>query len=335
MGDRRLGAGGRRVSAMGLGCWAVGGPLWQEGQPLGWGQVDDAESIRAIHCALDAGITLFDTADLYGAGHSEEVLGRALRGRRDGVMLATKWGHTFHPVARRRGSPDTTPNYARRALEASLRRLGTDYVDLYQLHVAATPPEDARALQQVMEELVAEGRIRAYGWSTYLVDRARLWSDSPNWVSLQHELNVFRDAPQLLDFCRRRGLASINLSPLAMGLLSGKYRRDSRLPADDVRGTPPAWMRYFEHGRPSPAWLARLDAIREVLTSDGRTLVQGALAWNWARGGHTLPIPGFRTLAQVEENAAALQFGPLTPSQMAEIQRLLQPDPEPLLTEPT
>jgi aryl-alcohol dehydrogenase-like predicted oxidoreductase len=326
MEARRLGAGGRRVSAMGLGCWAVSGPLWQAGRPLGWGQVDDAESIRAIHCALDAGITLFDTADLYGAGHSEELLGRALRGRRDGVVIATKWGHTFDPVTRRRGGPDTTPGYARRALEASLRRLGTDHVDLYQLHVAAAPPEHARALQQVLEELVAEGRTRAYGWSTYLVDRIRLWSDSPDWVSLQHELSVFRDAPELLDFCRQHGLASINLSPLAMGLLSGKYQRDSRLPADDVRGTAPAWMRYFEDGRPSSAWLARLDAIREVLTSEGRTLVQGALAWNWAHGDHTLPIPGFRTVAQVEENAAALRFGPLTPSQMAEIQRLLQPD---------
>ena len=91
MGDRRLGAGGRRVSAMGLGCWAVGGPLWQEGQPLGWGQVDDAESIRAIHCALDAGITLFDTADLYGAGHSEEVLGRALRGRHGCASNRSTW----------------------------------------------------------------------------------------------------------------------------------------------------------------------------------------------------------------------------------------------------
>jgi aryl-alcohol dehydrogenase-like predicted oxidoreductase len=118
-------------------------------------------------------------------------------------------------------------------------------------------------------------------------------------------------------------LASVNLSPLAMGLLSGKFDGDTRLPADDVRGKEPAWMRYFKDGRPSPEWLARLDAIREVLTSDGRTLAQGALAWNWARSDCTIPIPGFRTSAQVEENAAGLQFGPLSPTQMAEIDVLL------------
>jgi aryl-alcohol dehydrogenase-like predicted oxidoreductase len=323
MEPRRLGGNGISVSAMGLGCWAVGGPLWQEDRPFGWGEVDDVESIRAIRRAVDLGITFFDTADLYGAGHSEEVLGKALVGRRDDVVIATKWGHTFDPVTRQRGDADTSPGYVRKALEASLRRLNTEHVDLYQLHVAAAPPEDATALQETLEELVAEGRIRAYGWSTYLVDRARLWAGYPNCVSVQHELSVFRDAPQMLEFCQEHGLASVNLSPLAMGLLSGKFDGDTRLPADDVRGKEPAWMRYFKDGRPSPEWLARLDAIREVLTSDGRTLAQGALAWNWARSDCTIPIPGFRTSAQVEENAAGLQFGPLSPTQMAEIDVLL------------
>ena len=320
---RRLGSSGISVSAMGFGCWAIGGPLWQDGRPLGWGEVDDGESIRAIRRAVDLGITFFDTADLYGAGHSEEVLGKALVGSREQVVIATKWGHTFDQLTRQRGGTDTTPAYVRKALEASLRRLNTDHIDLYQLHVAAAPPEDAPALQEVLEELAAEGRIRAYGWSTYLVDRARLWAGYPNCVSVQHELSVLRDAPEMLGFCQEHGLASINLSPLAMGLLSGKFDGDSRLPADDVRGKEPGWMRYFKDGRPNREWLARLDAIREVLTSDGRTLVQGALAWNWARSDCTIPIPGFRTLAQVEENAAALRFGPLSPNQMAEIDELL------------
>jgi aryl-alcohol dehydrogenase-like predicted oxidoreductase len=328
IGPRTLGGSGVSVSAMGVGCWTIGGPLWQGDQPFGWGEVDDAESIRAIRRAVDLGITFFDTADLYGAGHSEEVLGKALAGRRDEVVIATKWGHTFDPVTRQRGGTDTTPGYLRRALEASLGRLGVDHVDLYQLHVADAPPQDALALQGVLEELVAAGRIRAYGWSTYLVDRARLWADSPGYASVQHELSVFKDAPEMLGLCRQRGLASINLSPLAMGLLSGKYDRDSLLRADDVRGKEPGWMRYFKDGRPSRRWLARLDAVRDVLTSDGRTLAQGALAWSWARSGQTIPIPGFRTVAQVEDNAAALRFGPLRPAQMAEIQRLLeQPRP--------
>jgi aryl-alcohol dehydrogenase-like predicted oxidoreductase len=323
MQARTLGRSSIAVSAMGLGCWAIGGPLWQGDRPFGWGQVDDRESVRAIRRAVDLGITFFDTADLYGAGHSEEVLGTALAGHRDQVVIATKWGHTFDPATRQRGGPDTTPGYVRRALEASLRRLGTNHVDLYQFHVADAPPHDALAVREVLEQLVAEGRIRAYGWSTYLVDRASLWAGSPNYAAVQHELSVFKDAPELLGFCRQRGLASINLSPLAMGLLGGRFGAGSRLAADDVRGKEPAWMRYFRNGRPAPEWLARLDAVREVLTSGGRTLAQGALAWNWARGPHTIPIPGFRTAAQVEGNAAALRLGPLGPARMAEIARLL------------
>jgi aryl-alcohol dehydrogenase-like predicted oxidoreductase len=323
-GPRTLGRSGIGVSAMGVGCWAIGGPLWQGDQPFGWGEVDDAESVRAIRRALDLGVTFFDTADLYGAGHSEEVLGKALAGHRDEVVIATKWGHTFDPVTRQRGGADTSPGYLRGALEASLGRLGVDHVDLYQLHVAAASPRDAPALQEVLEELVAAGRIRAYGWSTYLPDRARLWAGSPAFASLQHELSIFKDAPEVLRLCEELGLASINLSPLAMGLLGGKYDRDSRLRADDVRGKEPGWMRYFKNGRPTPAWLARVDAVREVLTSDGRTLAQGALAWNWARSERTIPIPGFRTVGQVEENAAALRFGPLRPDQVAEVRRLLE-----------
>jgi aryl-alcohol dehydrogenase-like predicted oxidoreductase len=325
MEPRRLGGSGISLSAMGLGCWAIGGPLWQGGRPLGWGAVDDGESIRAIRRAVDLGVTFFDTADLYGAGHSEEVLGRALAGHRDEVVIATKWGHVFDPVTRRRGGVDTTPDHVRAALQGSLQRLATEYVDLYQLHVAAAPPQDAAAIQEVLEELVAEGRIRAYGWSTHLVDRARMWTGGRGYAAVQHELSVFRDAPEMLALCQRHDLASINLSPLAMGLLSGKFDPDSRLPADDVRGTAPAWMRYFRDGRPAREWLARLDAIRDVLTSDGRSLAQGALAWNWARSAHAIPIPGFRTVAQVEENAAALRLGPLSPAQLAVIDRLLDP----------
>ena len=311
---------------MGLGCWAIGGPLWQGDRPLGWGAVDDRESIRAIRRAVELGITFFDTADLYGAGHSEEVRGKALAGHRDEVVIATKWGHTFDPVTRQRGQPDTSPGYVRQALEASLQRLGTDHVDLYQFHVAAAPWDHALALQGVLEDLVVEGRIRAYGWSTYLVDRAHLWAGGPFCVSVQHELNVLRDAPEMLAVCERQSLASINLSPLAMGLLSGKFDHSSRLPDDDVRGKEPQWMRYFKDGRPTGEWLDRLDTIRDVLTSGGRSLVQGALAWNWARSGRSIPIPGFRTVAQVEENASALRFGPLGTEEMAVIAEQLQTD---------
>jgi aryl-alcohol dehydrogenase-like predicted oxidoreductase len=170
MQPRTLGRSGIAVSAMGLGCWGIGGPLWQGDRPFGWGQVDDRESVRAIRRAVDLGISFFDTADLYGAGHSEEVLGRALAGHRDEVVIATKWGHTFDPVTRQRGGADTTPGYVRRALAASLRRLGTDHVDLYQFHVAdahrATRSRSGRSSRSWWPRAASAPTAGAPIWST-------------------------------------------------------------------------------------------------------------------------------------------------------------------------
>jgi aryl-alcohol dehydrogenase-like predicted oxidoreductase len=137
---RKLGRTGPEVSAIGLGCWAIGGPFIFEGKPDGWGTVDDAESIRAINRAVDLGVTLFDTADAYGTGHSERVLGRALRGRRDDVVIATKFGYTYDESRRTITGTDVSAGYIRRACAASLVRLGTDYIDLYQLHVGDVEP---------------------------------------------------------------------------------------------------------------------------------------------------------------------------------------------------
>jgi aryl-alcohol dehydrogenase-like predicted oxidoreductase len=127
----------------------------------------------------------------------------------------------------------------------------------------------------------------------------------------------------MLALIDRLNWASINRGPLAMGLISDKYSAQSRLAADDVRGDEPEWMRYFSGGRPAPEWLARRDAVREILASGGRSPVQGALAWNLARSPRTIPIPGCRTVAQVEENAAALDYGPLEPAQMTQIDAIL------------
>src|SRR2546430_16099084 len=129
---RSLGRSRIQVSGLGFGCWAIGGPLWERGKPLGWGEVDDAESIRAIHAALDLGVTFFDTANVYGAGHSERILGRALAGRRDRVGIATKFGNLSDERTREMTGVDGTPDGGRRQPADSLRRLGTDYVDPYQ-----------------------------------------------------------------------------------------------------------------------------------------------------------------------------------------------------------
>jgi aryl-alcohol dehydrogenase-like predicted oxidoreductase len=293
-----------------------------DGKPDGWGEVDDGESMAAVRRAVELGITFFDTADVYGAGHSEEVLGRALAGHRDEVVIATKFGYTFDRDQRAITGEDASPGYIRMACQASLQRLGTDRIDLYQLHVGGLPAARAREAVGALEELAADGLIRAYGWSTDDPLRGGAFADGAHYAAIQHELNVLADAPAMLAVCDSFNLASINRSPLAMGLLTGKYGPASQLPADDVRAAQP-WVGYFTGGRPAPSWLARLDAIREILTSGGRTLAQGALGWLLARSPRTVPIPGIRTVAQAELNAAALRLGSLSPAEMTEVAQLL------------
>jgi len=321
---RMLGRSGIEVSALGLGCWAIGGPFWAGETPLGWGEVDDNESIRAIHAALDLGINFFDTANVYGAGHSERILGRALAGRRSQVVIATKFNAVFDEKTRQVIGADASPEGIRRACEDSLRRLNTDYIDLYQFHDNTYPADQAELVRETLEELVKEGKIRFYGWSTDFPDRAEVFAQGPHCTAIQFQLNVLDDNPAVIAICEKYNLAAINRGPLAMGLLTGKYTLQTRVSADDVRGEKsPEWMRYFRDGRPNPEWLAKVEAVREILTSGGRTLAQGALAWLWARSPQNIPIPGFRTVAQVRENAAAMQFGPLTPEQMREIEAIL------------
>jgi aryl-alcohol dehydrogenase-like predicted oxidoreductase len=320
--QRRLGDGW--VSALGFGCWAIGGPFGLEGAAAGWGDVDDAESIAAIHRALDLGVTLFDTADVYGTGHSERILGRALAGERDRVAIATKFGNTFADGSGRMLGTDASPGYVRRACEASLRRLGTDRIDLYQCHLGDLERGVAEEVAGTLEQLRDEGLIRAYGWSLDDAERASWWSGRPGCVALQYHMNVLEDAADLVALCERDGLAGLNRAPLAMGLLSGKFGAGSRLPADDVRASGAAWLTAFdEDGRPDRAFLDRLAAIREALTAGGRTLVQGALGWLWARSDRTIPIPGFKTVAQAQENAGALAHGPLPAAAMRQIDALL------------
>ena len=143
MMKRILGKSGLEVSALGMGCWAIGGVFWRDGKPIGWGEVDDAESIRAIRRARELGVTFFDTADIYGTGHSEILLGRALAGERNQVVIATKFRNGFEEGKRKAYGHDVSPQFIRAACDASLRRLGTDYIDLYQLHPSEVEPDIA------------------------------------------------------------------------------------------------------------------------------------------------------------------------------------------------
>ncbi|GAA3202799.1 aldo/keto reductase [Dactylosporangium siamense] len=321
---RKLGRSGIEVSALGIGCWAIGGPFWAGDQPLGWGEVDDDESIRAIRRALDLGVTFFDTANVYGAGHSEKVLARALGDRRAEAVIATKFGGTFDEQTRQVGPDDGTPEGMGRAVRESLRRLGTDYIDLYQLHINGLPIPQALDLIPALEDLVAQGLIRAYGWSTDFPERATAFAEAGvHCATIQADLSVLRGSFGVIPVADEHDLGVIIRGPLAMGLLGGRYTAESKLPQDDVRGLSPEWMTYFTDGRPTAEFLNRIDAVRDVLTSGGRTLAQGALAWLWAYNGRTVPIPGCRTVAQVEENAGALAHGPLSGSELADVEKLL------------
>lgn len=320
---RRLGRSDLQVSAVGLGCWPIGGAMAAGDQPLGYTGVDDAESRRALARAAELGVTLFDTADAYGAGHSERLLGEAF-GDRPEILIATKFGNTIDEDRRQLTGQDSTPAYVRQAVHASLRRLRRDAIDLYQLHTPLGDPQQTEDLLAALEDLVDQGLVRWYGISSDDPDAATAFAAGPHCTAVQLELNVLGGRTPAVEVCERHDLAALGRSPLAMGLLSGRYSDGAtRLPADDVRGTQPDWMKWFADGAPVPEFLERVEAVRDVLTADGRSLVQGALAWSWAASPVSIPLPGFRTVAHVESTAAAMAQGPLTAEQLADVETAL------------
>ncbi len=314
---RTLGTGGPTISALGMGCWAIGGPHARQGSPVGWGAVNDDESRRALRTAYDLGITFFDTADVYGCGHSEHLIRQALGDVRDDIVIATKAGYTYDEETREAPGENGDPDYIRWACDESLRRLGTDRIDLYQFHLGGYDLDRAEGVREVMDELVAAGKVRAIGWSTDDPARAAFFAESPNCRAIQQSFNIFGGNAETLAVCEQRGLASVVRGPLGMGLLTGKFSADSALPADDVRH---GWD--FRTGSQAES-LGRLESIREILTTGGRSLAQGALGWLWARSPAFVPIPGFKSVEQVQENAGALEHGPLTAEQLRDIDGVL------------
>ena len=320
---RVLGKSGIEVSALGLGGWAIGGAMARGGQQLGYADVSDDLATEAIRRGVERGVTLFDTADVYGAGHSERLLGDVLE-HEPQVRIATKFGNTLDEATRQLPGFDVSPEYVRVAVRASLRRLRRDRIDLYQLHHSDVTHSQAEDLVAVLEELVSEGSIAWWGVSTDDPDIAAWFAGAPHCTAMQLQLNVFDDNEPMLQVCAEHDLGALCRSPLAMGLLGGRYTAGSALPAHDVRGKQPEWLRWFTDGRPDPGYLARLDAVRTALTDDARTLAQGALGWIWSRDDRTIPLPGFRDARQVDDNAGALTYGPLPAEQYAAVESALR-----------
>jgi aryl-alcohol dehydrogenase-like predicted oxidoreductase len=324
MFSRRLGRSDLEVSALGLGCWAMGGAWIYDDEPAGWGGVEDAESIRAIHYAIEAGVNFFDTAANYGCGHSEKILGQAVAGRRDKVILATKFGYMIDEATRIVTRDDR--DLVKRILtdcEGSLRRLNTDYIDLYQFHRDDYEPEKAAEVREALEGLVAEGKIRWYGWSTINPVGARIFAQGQHCTAIQHWMNMGTDMPELLAVCEQYDQASIIRSPLGSGNMTGKFNSETVFPKDDWRNSwdlRSGWSVQRRH---------RIEQVRKYFADCGeaRTQAQIALAWIWTRNQRTIPIPGFKTVAQVQENIQAMDFGLLSCEQMKKIDEIFERAP--------
>jgi len=327
---RSLGRNGPTVAALGVGTWALGGPFTFDGRDAGWGHVDDSVSVRALHTAIERGVTLIDTAPCYGTGHSERVVGRALAelpaATRGTITVATKFGLVIDEPTRTGAGSDVSPAAIQAECEASLHRLGVETIDLYQLHGGADTAADAEPVVAVCEELVQAGKIRRFGTSQDSPEVVEVFARSPHCVTVQSQVNVFGWTAEVLELARRHNLTVLGRSPLAMGLLSGGYGQDRHPAPGDVRLDTP-WWTYFDDDAFGD-WLTRLDAVRDWLTVGGRSLVQGSLGYVWALDPNVIPLPGIRTPEQAAENADALTFGPLPDEAASAITRLLADSPE-------
>ena len=326
--SRKLGRSNIEVSALGLGCWAIGGPLWyiEEGKrvPLFWGEIDDKESIKSIKYAMELGVNFFDTADSYGCGHSEAILGKAIKGHREDVVISSKFGDLFEAETRTwlghdHPNGEVSEGYVKQALATSLTRLGTDYLDLYHFHMKKYDYVKAERLRDVLESLVEEGKIRYYGWSTPYAELAEVFTVGDHCTSMQFNYNILERNPDMDELCNKYNLASIARGPYAMGILTGKYNRYSSFSKTDMRHH---WWD-LSKGREAKQ-IELLDAIRELLTSDGRSLPQAALGWLWAQGKYVVPIPGFKNREQVKSSLGALEYGPLSKKTVDQIENILK-----------
>ena len=307
---KHVSLGGLDVSRIGLGAMTMAGTY------TGGGGLDDAESIRTIHRALDLGVTHIDTAEIYGPFHSEEIVGEAIKGRRDEVVVATKFGLVSHS-GRQGRVIDSSPANVRAAVEGSLKRLGTDRIDLYYQHRVdpSTPIEDTVG---VLAELVSEGKVLHIGLSEASPGTIRRAHAVHPVAALQTEYSLWTRDPEaeLLPLLRHLGIGFVPYSPLGHGFLTGQIRTVDDIPDDDWRKTNPRFT-----GENFRLNLRIVDEVHAVAADAGATPAQIALAWLLAQGDDIAPIPGTRRVARVEENTAADGIE-LSPDQLERLNNL-------------
>ena len=294
MERRALGASGLEVSAQGLGCMSM--------SAFPYGDFDEAEAIATIDRALELGIDFFDTADVYGGGQNEELVGRALKARRDDVILATKFGNVIRDG--KVGQVNGTPEYVPQACDASLQRLGLDHIDLYYLHRPDTtvPIEDTVG---AMAELITAGKVRYLGLSEASASTVRRAVRVHPIAALQSEWSLFtRDLEQdVIPACRESGVGLVPFSPLGRGMLTGKLTSLDQLGERDFRRTNPRFAEEnFDRN------LELVDVVKKIAADRGCTPGQVALAWLYAQGDDIVPIPGTKRRTYLEENVAALDL---------------------------
>lgn len=310
MEQRILGRKGLSVSALGLGCM---------GMSEFYGAPDEAESINVIHRAIDLGVTFLDTADMYGSGRNEELVGRAIQGRREQIVLATKFGNMRGTGGEFLGI-NGRPEYVRSACEASLTRLGVDHIDLYYQHRVDpnTPIEDTVG---AMAELVRAGKVRYLGLSEAGPETIRRAHKVHPIAALQTEYSLWSRDPEtdILPTLRELGIGFVPYSPLGRGFLTGRFRSTEDLAQDDWRRNNPRFQ-----GENLRRNLAIVEEIRRLAAEKNCTPAQLALAWVLAQGSDIVPIPGTKRLPYLEENIGGLQVR-LTPEDLTRIDRAVPP----------